>query len=110
MMEYQLNAVYDEQQAVWQVRPEGEVDIFNSAAFRNALIALGTIKPADIVINCEALKYIDSTGLGALVEVLKSVKADGSNITLHKLRPHLAKLFKITNLDKTFIIGGDAHE
>jgi len=109
-MEYQVNAAYNEAAGVWEVTLQGEVDIFNSNAFRDELIARVTEKPAGLVMDCAELKYIDSTGLGALVAVLKHVKTCGGTITLRSLRPNLAKLFKITSLDKTFIMDGDSHE
>ena len=109
-MEYELKAAYNEENGVWDVKLLGEVDIFNSNAFRDELVAWVTEKPAGLVLDCAELKYIDSTGLGALVAVLKHVKASGGTIALRGLRPNLAKLFKITSLDKTFIMDGDTHE
>ena len=109
-MEYNLSAVYDEERNIWCAQAEGEVDIFNSNAFRDGLLALLADKQAGIVIDCAELKYIDSTGLGALVAVLKNVKAFGGDITLRSLKPSLAKLFKITSLDKSFLMDGDLHE
>jgi len=109
-MEYNLSAVYNEEKNVWCARAEGEVDIFNSNTFRDGLLALLAETQAGIIIECTDLKYIDSTGLGALVSVLKNVKAGGGSITLRNLKPSLAKLFKITSLDKSFIMDGDSHE
>ena len=109
-MEYNFSAEYNEERKLWCAQAEGEVDIFNSNTFRDGLLALLADKQANIVINCAELKYIDSTGLGALVAVLKNVKAFGGDITLRNLKPSLAKLFKITSLDKSFIMDGDSHE
>jgi len=109
-MEYNLSAVFSEERNAWCAQAEGEVDIFNSNAFRDGLLALITDKPAGIILDCSGLKYIDSTGLGSLVTVLKSVKTAGGSITLRNLKPSLAKLFKITSLDKSFIMDGDTHE
>jgi len=53
---------------------------------------------------------MDSTSIGALVSVLKNVKTYGGKVVLKKLRPNLLKLFRITNLDKVFEIGGEAGE
>ena len=67
-------------------------------------------KNADVVLDCAQLTYMDSTSIGALVSVLKNVKIYGGTVVLHNLRPNLMKLFRITNLDKVFEIGGESGE
>ena len=59
-------------------------------------------KPETVVIDCEQLDYIDSTGLGVLVSSLKSVKDYGGTIRIVKLKPFLLKVFRITGLDQIF--------
>ncbi|MDR2904203.1 MAG: STAS domain-containing protein, partial [Clostridiales bacterium] len=88
----------------------GEIDIFNSNNFKEKLLALAAENPRDLRIDCANLKYMDSTALGALVAVLKNVKLYDGTVFLSNLKPNLTKLFKITNLDKVFIIEGDTND
>lgn len=95
----------------WQVKVCGEVDIVNSADFKNQLTDLMEEHAADIHLDCTKLEYIDSTGLGALVGVLKHTKSHGKEVRLSFVKPNILKLFRITNLDKVFIIKeGDLEE
>jgi len=101
-MDYEIEKHFDGE--TWQVKLHGEIDIYNSPELKTQLSALCKQTPADIHINCEKLEYIDSTGLGALVGVLKSVKGHGKQVRLSHVKPNIVKLFRITNLDKIFTI------
>lgn len=109
-MDYSLQTKYNEESNCWFISVSGEIDIFNSQEFKNALLDLISEKELNIKIDCENLKYIDSTGLAALIAVLKRTKEYNGEITLLKPKANLEKLFKITNLDKVFIIEGDKNE
>ncbi|MDR1542554.1 MAG: STAS domain-containing protein [Clostridiales bacterium] len=109
-MDYQMDAVFDEESKCWSVSISGEVDIFNSADMKKSLTALINEKNTDMVLDCKFLDYIDSTALGALVGVLKNVRSYGGSIHLRNVKPSLSKLFKITNLDKVFIMEGDVND
>jgi anti-sigma B factor antagonist len=106
-MDYGVKSSYDEERRCWRVKVNGEVDIYNYAAFKEQLIQLTKEVPADLRIDCSDLTYIDSTGLGALVAVLKNVKEFGGTIYLARIQPNIEKLLKITSLNKVFTIGGD---
>lgn len=77
---------------------------------KQKLLSLIDQKPANLIIDCSSLEYIDSTALGALVGVLKNTKSYGCDISLINVKPNIEKLFKITNLDKVFRIEGDENE
>ncbi len=109
-MDFSMTFEFSENPKSWLINIEGEVDIFNSAEMKTKLIELIEENPADIKIECSKLTYIDSTGLGALIAVLKKIKEYEKSIYFQNLKPSLSKLFKITNLDKVFIIEGDSDE
>ena len=109
-MDYALDSVFDHEKKRWSVSIIGEVDIFNSADMKKSLTDLINQKNTDIMLDCKYLDYIDSTALGALVGVLKNVKSYGGSIYMRNVKPNLSKLFKITNLDKVFIMEGEGSE
>ena len=61
----------------------------------------------DILIDGSKLEYLDSTGLGALISLLKMVRETDNSITIENLKPNIRKLFNITELDKLFTIRGE---
>lgn len=93
----------DEKQS-WIISPVGELDIYTSPNFKEILNDLIETKSADIIIDGEKLEYIDSTGLGVLISVLKKLKEKEYNITIINIKPNINKLFNITGLNKVFII------
>ncbi len=106
-MDFIIKQEFSKENNRWEVELAGEIDIFKSAEFKDALLGLIAKNQSDLRLDCKNLEYIDSTGLGALVTVLKKVKDYGGHIYLVNMKQNSFKLFKITNLDKVFIIEGD---
>lgn len=109
-MDFIIDSHMDEVKNAWMISVSGEIDIFNSVQFKTKLLELIESHNINLCINCRDLEYIDSTALGALVAVLKNVKSYGGEIRLKHLKPNLDKLFKITNLNKVFVIEGEDNE
>ena len=57
-------------------------------------------------INLENLDYIDSTGLGVMIGVLKKLKIDNKEIYILNPKNNVKKIFTITGLDKIFKMEG----
>lgn len=88
----------------WEIYLKGEIDIYNAPQLKEKLHEIITKQSGDIVMDCKDLKYIDSTGLGVLISVLKRVKEYDGNIVIKNLKPYIHKIFIITGLDKIFSI------
>jgi anti-sigma B factor antagonist len=101
-MDYELDYAFNEDRKTWEVKLAGEVDIFNSDRFKDAVISLISDKPADVTVDCGGLNYIDSTALGALVALHKAALQAGRSITLVNLSANIRRLLKITNLENIF--------
>ena len=56
----------------------------------------------DIKIDLEKLDYIDSTGLGVLISILKKLKTSNKELYLVNPKQNVEKIFNITGLDKIF--------
>lgn len=106
-MEYVIVSNFNEEKKCWEISVSGEIDIYSSSNFKIAIHELLGQKIADVYLNCKDLDYIDSTGLGALVSVVKFVKQHNNNVHLLNLKANVLRLFKLTDLDKVFIIEGE---
>lgn len=104
------NIEFDNEQNIIILKPQGDMDIYTSPVFKEEVMKAYRQNKADLLINGENLEYIDSTGLGALISILKILKEDDNNIYITKIKPNIRKLFDITELDKLFIIRGDDNE
>lgn len=93
----------------WVFKPVGEIDIYTSSVFKEEIVKAFEERRADLVIDGRQLDYIDSTGLGALISLLKMLQDTEYKIYIDNIRPNIRKLFDITELDKLFIIRGDGN-
>lgn len=83
---------------------QGDLDINSNKEFKEKVNSVQGVKK--IIVNCENLSYIDSTGLGAFISIYKHIKEKGEKLVITGLKPHIKKIFLITNLDKVFEIEG----
>lgn len=109
-MSFNTNVNFNEEEQNWILMPEGDMDIYTSATFKEDVLNSFEKTPADLLIDGEKLDYIDSTGLGALIGILKRVKESDHKIYLQNIKPNIKKLFDITELDKLFIFRGDNND
>ncbi|MBO5412603.1 MAG: STAS domain-containing protein [Clostridia bacterium] len=77
----------------------GDIDLGNADAFYQAVMDGYKQTPGNVVFDCQALNFIDSTTLGTFVKILKAVKSDGYTMKLLGLQPKIKKLFVICSLD-----------
>lgn len=106
-MSLNLEVNFDQDKEVLVVKPEGDVDIYTSIKFKNEVVSSFEERNVDILIDGSKLEYLDSTGLGALISLLKMVRETDNSITIENLKPNIRKLFNITELDKLFTIRGE---
>lgn len=109
-MSLEIKVVLDEKEDKWNVFPEGEIDIYTSPKFKQAVLDAFDKNPKDILIDGKKLDYMDSTGLGSFIYILKKVKEKDYKIYIDNIKPNIKKLFDITKLDKLFIIRGEIVE
>ncbi|MDY6065252.1 MAG: STAS domain-containing protein [Finegoldia sp.] len=86
------------------VKLKGDLDISTCAPFRDELLEKYEANKSNIIIDAADLEFLDSTGLGALIMVYNKAKEDGNNISIYNVKPHINKLFKITQMEKIFDI------
>ena len=82
----------------------GEVDILTCQELKEMLYKIIDDHGKDLVLDCSQLNYIDSTGLGVFVGVLKKVKLIDKEVRIVNLKESTKKLFVITSLDTLFNI------
>ena len=78
----------------------GEIDSATSEDFYAEVMAMYVNDKKDVIFDCAALEFIDSTTLGTFVKIFKQLKADGNRLVLRGMRPRIKKLFEICALDR----------
>ena len=82
---------------------QGEVDLGTSPNLRKTLFDLLGRK-RKLVLNLRVLRYIDSSGIATLIEVLKSAQRLGLEFVLCNLSPAVQDAFRLTHVTRVFRI------
>lgn len=80
----------------------GELNTAAAIDVEKALQPLYESKGVDVVIDCEKLEYIASSGLRILMSILKKTKAGGSKVTLLNVNDEVRTVFELTGLISLF--------
>ena len=86
----------------------GEIDVYTAPKLRDKITELVAAGSYDLVVDLEAVEFLDSTGLGVLVGGLKKVRAHDGSLQLVCTQDRLLKIFRITGLSKVFSIHDSA--
>ncbi len=86
---------------------EGEIDVYTSMELKKELIGFIEGGNKKIIINLDKVNYMDSSGLGILVAVLKRLKQEDGYMKLCNMNVGIKKIFEITKLTKFFEIYED---
>ena len=87
------------------VRPSGErLDIEVAAEFRAVLLSLIEQGHRRLVVDLADVGFIDSSGLGALVSALKTLKRsdNGGDVRLARVQAPVVSLLEIIRLNRVF--------
>lgn len=77
----------------------GELDISTAPSLRETIVELVNGGDAHLVLDLEALDFLDSTGLGTIIGGLKRARAHGGDLRLVCTQDRVCRVFEITGLD-----------
>ena len=81
---------------------DGEMDTAAAVEAEEILKPLYNSDGKDVIIDCEKLEYIASSGLRILISILKGAKANGSKVVLKNLNDDIKNVFKLTGFINLF--------
>ncbi|MFB9277699.1 STAS domain-containing protein [Cohnella cellulosilytica] len=76
----------------------GEFDLEVASQMRAALHSLIEQADSRVTLDLRQLKYIDSTGIGILISLIKALHARGVSFDVVHIPPHIRKLFDMTGI------------
>lgn len=86
----------------------GEVDLTTAPRLREALVRHVTAARPSVVADLGGVQFMDSTGLGVLVGVLKRCRTLGGGLHLVVTRPRVRQVFEVTGLTTVLPLHADA--
>ena len=81
---------------------EGEMGTAAAVEAEEVLKPLYNSEGKDVIIDCEKLEYIASSGLRILISILKGAKAGGSRVVMKKVNDDIMNVFRLTGFIDLF--------
>ena len=83
---------------------DGRLDLATGANLKEEIKKVCDKGATRIHLNLQKVEFINSSGLGALVSVMKQVRIKKGKLTLSNLAPYVREIFEITQLLNVFEI------
>ena len=97
-----MNAKLEEIDGKYVATLEGEMDTAAATEAEEVLKPLYTSDGKDVIIDCNGLEYIASSGLRILLSILKGAKATGSKVVMRHVNDDIKNVFKLTGFINIF--------
>ncbi len=92
------------------IQPSGILDRTQVHQFRQEIDRIVENGAEIVLVDFTDVTFMDSSGLGALAQSLKSVRAAGAELYVCSLNDQIKMLFELTSMDRVFSIISDRHE
>lgn len=92
------------------ISPSGQLDALTADDLISATTHLVSAPIKYVVLNFEAISLIDSSGIGAMVSILKRTRSRAGDTVLANVGEQPMEVFKILNIHKGIAIYGTVEE
>jgi len=86
------------------------IDAHNSAELKDYILHMIEQEKVNIIVQLEHVKFVDSSGLGALLSGFKHAEAKSGKLSLSNLQNQVLSMFELTRLNRVFEIHTDLKE
>lgn len=86
------------------IQPAGILDSAKGSEFRQEIGEIVENGTNIVLIDFQDVTFMDSSGLGALVLALKTVRAAGGKLFICSINEQIRMLFELTSMDRVFQI------
>lgn len=101
-----MNIEHSKKDNILIITPEGEsLDAKDAPKFKEKVFGLITDnKSSNVVFDLQHLKFIDSSGLGSFLSVLRLLSHQGGELKLARMNQPIRTTFELVSLHKIFEI------
>jgi len=99
-----LEIEVEEKEGFHVVTPKGELDVYTVPLFRKVVLKLEGERRHDIILDLTNVTFIDSSGLGSLIELYQKAQSVDGEIAFVIDNPRILKVMRLVGLDGVFKI------
>lgn len=89
---------------------EDRIDAHNSGELKETILHLIEQGEVKIIVQLEQVRFIDSSGLGALLSGYKNAAAKSGKLAIANMQQQVLSMFELTRLNRVFEIYADLNE
>ena len=93
-----------ENEGVVNITVNGDIEMMTIKTFKQKLFEIGQNVDKDIEIDLSNVDYIDSSGVGVLISLLKLQKKKGKELKIEKVSSKVLNVLKLSSLSDVFNI------
>ena len=94
----------DNNQTVKVIQPTGVLDVTNCNQLRREIMAVVDAGSRHVLVDCQNLTFMDSSGLAALVLASQKVSEANSKLAICSINQQIEMLFALSSMDDIFEI------
>ena len=84
------------------LRPQGILNSSSGCELLDEVKILFQLKACDVMVDCSELTFMDSSGLGCLIQILKLAREYNSSVSLSSVNYQLQTVLELTSATKLF--------
>jgi anti-sigma B factor antagonist len=97
-----MNIDINEENERVNVAVKGDIEMMTIKDFKEKLLDIGQKIDKDIELDLSNVEYIDSSGVGVLISLLKMQKKKGKTIKIKKVSSKVLNVLKLSSLSDVF--------
>ncbi len=83
---------------------KGEIDLYSSTMLREYIFTTIKQQPHILIVDLDAVRYVDSSGIATLVEALQRTNTSDTKFKVAGLSKNVLEVFELLKLEKVFDI------
>jgi anti-sigma B factor antagonist len=80
----------------------GDLDASGGALLSSRVLALVATGRTDLTINLDAIGFLDSSGLAALISSLRIARGRGGDVRIESSNVRIRRILEVTSLSRVF--------
>lgn len=93
-----------EETDIIHIKVNGDIEMMTIKNFKQQLFDIGQNTDKNIEIDLSSVDYIDSSGVGVLISLLKLQKKKGKTLNINKVSSKVLNVLKLSSLSDVFNI------